>query len=94
MAKAAHHRGGYQVQARRVTLAAYADPSTQCWRCGKTLNQHAPHKDGTPARWTAGHLVDGAAGGDLAPEASVCNYSAGATAGNRKRNAPIEHLRW
>lgn len=83
--KAPHHRGGYHVNARRVRQMANANPDTRCWRCGLTLAQHPPHKNGTPAKWTAGHVVDGQVGGPLAPEASTCNYSAGATAGNQRR---------
>lgn len=92
--QAPHHRGGYLLQARAVRAAAYADEATQCWRCGLRLSQHAPHKNGKPARWTAGHLRDGEVGGPLLPEASTCNYSAGASAGNAKRKPIPEHLRW
>lgn len=83
--KAPHHKGSHQVRARRLTRAANANPNTICWRCGRTLPQHPPHRNGRPAYWTAGHLHDGRIGGPLAPEASTCNYSAGATAGNRRR---------
>ena len=83
--KAAHHRGTYAAEARRVRAAANANPATRCWRCGRTLAEHPPHRNGRPARWTAGHIHDGQTGGPLAPEASTCNYSAGASAGNRRR---------
>lgn len=80
MAKPLHYQGSYHVRARRVREQAAADPLTRCWRCDRTLDQHPKG-----ARWTAGHLTDGEVGGMLLPEASTCNYSAGASAGNRKR---------
>ncbi len=83
--KGAHHRGDYHVRARRVRDQANTDPTTTCWRCGHTLAQHPPHRDGKPATWTAGHTVDGDSSAPLAPEASTCNYSAGAKAGNARR---------
>ena len=72
-----HRRGSYQQQAKAVTRAAAADPTTLCWRCGKMLHQHPPHKNGRPAFWTAGHLFDGVPDSPLLPEASVCNFHAG-----------------
>ncbi|MEJ7719808.1 MAG: hypothetical protein WKF58_04925 [Ilumatobacteraceae bacterium] len=83
-----HHRGTHQVRARRLVAAAKADPTTKCWRCGLTLAEHRLHKNGKPAFWTAGHLVDGEIDGVLMPEASRCNYEAGAAAGNRRRRQP------
>lgn len=84
--KAPHHRGGYQVQAKRVTDMAKADPTTRCWRCGLTLTEVRRAKP--RARWTAGHLVDGQAGGRLAPECSPCNFGAGARLTNTQRAKP------
>lgn len=81
------YRGSYHVDSRRVREAAYADPTTRCWRCGATLAMHAPHRNGKPARWTAGHLRDSDPMSPLLPEASTCNKSAGATYGNRLRGA-------
>ena len=83
--KAPHHRGTYPKRSRQLVALARAMQSTTCWRCGRTLAEHEPHKNGKPAKWTAGHMVDGEVDGPLAPEASTCNFSAGATAGNRKR---------
>lgn len=88
--KSAHHRGNFDLRSTALRAAAYANPHTRCWRCGLTLTEHPPHRNGKPARWTAGHIVDGQIGGELRPEASTCNYSAGATAGNRKRNPTSE----
>jgi hypothetical protein len=90
--KAAHHMGTHQVRARAVVNAANANPMTTCWRCGLTLAEHAPHRNGRPAFWTAGHLHDGQIDGPLTPEASTCNYSAGAKAGNARRHHPPDDL--
>lgn len=76
-----HHHGSYQRRALAVRRAAYANPLTRCWRCGLTLAEHQPHRNGKRARWTAGHVIDGQVGGPLAPEASTCNYTAGAVRG-------------
>ena len=75
--KPPHHAGGYHVQARQVRDAANANPDTRCWRCGLTLAEHRPHRNGKPATWTAGHVIDGQVGGVLLPEASTCNAKAG-----------------
>jgi hypothetical protein len=97
-----HHAGTYAANARKVRDAAKANHNTVCWRDGLPLDQHEPHHDGTPAYWTAGHTQDGdatatpwtnptqqpPAGSWLAPEASTCNYSHGATQTNQLRNNP------
>ena len=49
--KPAHHRGDYARRAKAVRDAANADPTTRCWRCGRTQAEH-----GQP--WQAGHLND------------------------------------
>ncbi len=87
MSKGAHHSGDYQVRAQAVRDAANSDPNTKCWRCGKTLAEHEPHKGGKPARWTAGHIIDSDPTSPLAPEASTCNYIAGALTGNARRSS-------
>lgn len=76
--KPAHRRGTYHVASRQIRQAANANSNTKCWRCGLTLSEHAPHHDGKPAKWTAGHLRDGDPLSPMMPEASTCNYSAGA----------------
>jgi hypothetical protein len=81
----AHYKGTYPRRAAAVRAAAYADPSTRCWRCGRTLAAHPPHTTGAAATWQAGHIVDGDSSQPLLPEASTCNTSAGATYGNTKR---------
>lgn len=80
--KALHHKGDYHRRSAHVRAVAYANPSTRCWRCRLTLSEIRAQRP--RARWTAGHLVDGQAGGQLLPECSPCNYAAGA----RKRNGP------
>jgi|LakMenEpi03Aug12_release.lakeMendotaPanAssembly.Ray.scaffolds.fasta_scaffold388768_2 hypothetical protein len=75
----AHRRGSYQTQAAAVRAAAYADPTTRCRRCGLTL------ADKPGDTWDAGHIHDGVPGSPLAAEHSSCNRSAGATAGNLRR---------
>ncbi len=89
----AHYRGAYPRQAAALRNAANANPNTRCWRCGLTLNQHAPHHNGQPPHWQAGHTTDGQPGGQLQPEASTCNTSAGATHGNTKREPHTEQWR-
>ena len=75
--KPPHYRGSYDADAKRVRDAANADPYTRCWRCGRTLGEHPPTRTGKPAAWTAGHVRDGEVGGELRPEADVCNASRG-----------------
>lgn len=85
--KPAHYRGDYHVRSRRVREAAYADPLTRCWRCKLMLHECKPHRNGKPATWTAGHLIDGDPRSPLLPECSPCNKSAGASHGNALRGA-------
>ena len=87
MAKPPHYQGDYHVRARQVRMAAYADPRTRCWRCNLTLAECKPHRNGKPARWTAGHLRDSDPTSPLLPECSPCAASSGARYGNRLRGA-------
>jgi hypothetical protein len=80
-----HHSGSYARRAAAVRAFANANPDTKCWRCGKTLEQHLPHRNGRRPTWQAGHVIDGQVNGLLMPEASTCNKSAGARYGNRNR---------
>ena len=82
--KAAHHRGTYHRDAMRVRAQAWANPDTRCWKCERQIHE-ITHRNGRPARWTAGHVVDGQAGGMMLPECSVCACSTGAQRGNRMR---------
>lgn len=85
MPKPLHYCGDYHVRSRQVRNAAYADPTTRCWRCGHTLPNCKPHRNGTPARWTAGHVIDGDPTSPLLAECSPCNKSEGARYGNARR---------
>lgn len=80
----AHYLLGYDRRRRLLVAAANANSNTKCWRCGLTLEQHQPHHSGKPAKWTAGHVRDGDPLAPLLPEASTCNYSAGAQRVNGK----------
>lgn len=101
MAGQPHHRDPRFVKLGRIVRrAAHANPRAICWRCGRTLAQHEPHRNGKAQRWQAGHTIDGALGpawldverrppvdkAFIAPEASRCNTSAGASAGNHRRS--------
>jgi hypothetical protein len=81
-----HRTGRYWRDARDVRDAAYADPRTPCWRCGRRLDQHPRHKNGRMPFWTAGHVRDGEQSGQLLPEVSVCNFAAGARLRNELEN--------
>lgn len=85
--KPAHHRGDYARRAKAVRDVANADPTTRCWRCGRTQAEH-----GQP--WQAGHLNDGQVGGPLRAECRACNASAGATAGNLRRKGLMPTRKW
>jgi hypothetical protein len=76
----AHHRGDYARRARAVRAAAYANPSTRCWQCGRTLAEHG-------RKWTAGHTRDGDPTAPLLPECEPCNFGRGAAMGNRNRRS-------
>jgi hypothetical protein len=54
------------------------------------LSQHPPHHTGKPPTWQAGHVIDHDPASPLAPEASTCNTSAGATYGNARREPRSE----
>lgn len=100
---ARHHRGKtYEAGGALVIAAAKANPLAVCWRDGRTLDQHPAARDGTRPTWTRGHTIDGdlnprlwlrvterpPPGSWLAPEASCCNYAAGAKRTNRWRGNP------
>ena len=100
MANQPHHKDPRFVKAARlVRRAANANPRAICWRCGRTLEQHEPHRNGKRPSWQAGHTIDGVLGpawlkvtepppkqkAFLAAEASTCNLTHGAITGNRRR---------
>lgn len=91
MPNAPHHNTPrYRTTARAIRTHATNTPTTTCWRCGKTLDQHPPHADGTPATWHAGHTIDGNPHSPLAPEASVCNLTAAAHQTNQRHDQHTE----
>lgn len=83
-----HRAGSYQRRARLVRQTANANPDTRCWRCGQTL------ADKPGDTWDAGHIRDGDPTSPLAAEHSSCNRSAGATAGNRRRQGLTPTRNW
>jgi hypothetical protein len=85
--KAEHHRGTFHVRSRALVAAAYQNPHQTCWRCGHRLQDCRPHRNGKPAKWTAGHLIDGQVDGPLAPECSPCAASSGARLANLRAKA-------
>lgn len=80
-----HYKGSHATTSAYLRAAYYADPTTRCARCGRTLYEHPPTKTGKAPTWEAGHVVDGQVGGPYQPEVKSCNASAGASAGNRRR---------
>ena len=74
--RAAHHRGTFGRRALALVAAANADPTTRCWRCGKTLTAHGPTRTGRPPKWSAGHVNKGEVNGQLLPEVLSCNVAA------------------
>ena len=97
-----HHRGTFSRYSQQLRDTANRNPRAVCWRDGLTLDQHPPHHDGSRPTWTAGHTIAGdpnalpwldvtrtpPPGSWLAPEASTCNYSAGARHVNKLRANP------
>jgi hypothetical protein len=88
--KGPHHRGRYHVRSRALVKAAYLNPLTECWRCGRTLAQHPPTKTGRPPKWSAGHVTKGQVDGLLLPEVLSCNVRAE----NEHRKAKRTELTW
>jgi len=82
--KAPHHRGPHQRLARAVTAWANQHPDYRCPRCGLTRDQGVA-RWGRQGEWEAGHVVDGSSEHGYQPEHAHCNRSAGAAAGNRRR---------
>jgi hypothetical protein len=79
-------------QARMVAWALSNPHLARCWQCGEPLatcgpNRNGRHRNGSRAKWTAGHTRDGDRMAPLALECSPCNYSRGAAHGNRRRQS-------
>ncbi len=67
------HDWSYQVRAKKIRDAAYADPSTRCWRCGRTLAEVQAANPDRRIVWHAGHVVTGDRYSPLLAEDSLCN---------------------
>jgi hypothetical protein len=100
------HSGDFNRVSRTMRAQANADPTTTCWRDGRTLAEHGPN-----ATWNCGHIkphemhlyqqhpspyATWSTGSDrqrrlCAPEVAGCNTSQGATDGNRTREP---HTPW
>lgn len=82
--------GSYQQRRRKLIAWAKSNPDrARCWRCDQPLvtcgpNRNGRHRNGKPAKWTAGHRTHDPAD-VLALECSPCNYTEGAQHGNARR---------
>jgi hypothetical protein len=77
------HDRAHDLRAKPIRERAYADPSTRCWRCGRTL---AEVKAAEPMRrvvWHAGHT--GGRWDPLLAECSLCNWRDSAATTRMKR---------
>ena len=82
-----HHTHPHFVRnSPRVKAAAYADPSTRCIICGRTLAEGVALWGETRAAWDAAHVNDGEVAGALGPGHAHCNRSDGARRGNAQRS--------
>lgn len=73
-----HYEGDYKVRARALRNAAYADPSTRCFRCGLTLAEYKAQHPRRKADWHADHVVPGSRLSALVPSHASCNTQEGA----------------
>jgi hypothetical protein len=95
MTKAPHHRGSYHRRSLALVAAAYRDPTTRCWRCGRTLAEHPNTTTGNPPKWSAGHVIKGQVDGQLLPEVLSCNVRAENAHRKAMRSAPrTTRRRW
>lgn len=69
------HNSQHDAAARILNAQADADPTTRCWRCGRTMAEIRRTKP--RARWQAGHLIDGVSAAGYGHECSECNARAG-----------------
>jgi len=97
-----HYAGDYDARAALVRRRAEANPATECEavhpvtgkRCGRTLAEHPPTRNGDPPSWQAGHVRAGDPRSRLRPEVDVCNQSHGAIIGNRRRRSSWSSREW
>jgi hypothetical protein len=98
----AHYAGDYARRAAVVRRRAALNPATQCEavhpvtgkRCGRTLAEHPPTRNGQPPKWQAGHVRAGDPTSPLRPEVDGCNTSHGAIIGNRRRLRSWSSREW
>jgi hypothetical protein len=81
------YRGTYPRRSRAVRDAAYKNPATLCWRCGRTYADAVKMYGPSGAAWQAGHIVDGHRGSPLAAEHARCNAIAGGRHGREQKRA-------
>jgi hypothetical protein len=81
------YTGTYPRRAKSVRDAAWANPSTRCWRCKRTYPEAVRLWGKKAACWQAGHVVDGHPRSPLAPEHAKCNTAAGGRLGKAKQTA-------
>lgn len=73
-----HYEGDYQARRDVLVKAAYADPTTTCWRCGLTFAEFAAQFPRKHAKWHADHVVPGSRLSPLRPAHASCNTEDGA----------------
>lgn len=73
----AHYAGDYQSRQKALTRAAYANPATTCYHCGRTLDEHPRTRAGNPPTWSAEHVRPADPTSPLAPSVLGCNAAAG-----------------
>lgn len=91
MAQPHHRTWDYIKRSERVRREAYANPAHPCWRCGRTLAEHPPHRSGRAATWHAGHTIKGDNASPLRAEASTCNLAAELTGRRVNRATGYPH---
>ena len=69
--------GTYHRRSMKVRQAARTDPTTKCWRCGRTYAEAVRLWGQKGAAWQAGHVIDSNPRSPLAPEHARCNTAAG-----------------
>jgi hypothetical protein len=79
------YRGTYARRSKSVREAALANPTTRCWRCGRTYAEGVRLWGAKGAAWQAGHVVDGHPGSPLRAEHAKCNTAAGGRLGHSRR---------
>lgn len=71
------HDGTYTSRSKALRDAAYADPRTTCWICGKTLAEGPTYRNGRASVWHADHVIAGDPRSPLRIAHSLCNERRG-----------------